>query len=157
MRFFFVWKFLFINLCIFFLNSDYRSSGSGGHCVPLTRQTEPNSYSLSPAHPRFPSRVLLLWRAWTASRSSRSTVMIAPLTAYHLLIPGKRSKANIIWTILEEKNSENVTLFFSSFSLSALTSWTYQLMKATKSWDICCCWPFRNARRDSDSPKLWDA
>lgn len=59
-------------------------------------------------------------------------------------------------TILEGTKS-NDNLMFSLFWPSALTSWTSQLMRAMRSWDICCCWPFRNVQRDLDWLKLWDS
>ena len=129
-----------------------RSSGSGGPCAPLTRQTGLSSYSLSPARPRFPFRASLLWRAWTASRSSRSTATTAPPTACHPLTPGKH--CNIAKHASFELCCKNVycETNFNCFHFfrSASTSWTSQPMRATRSWGTCCCWPFRNAQRDSD-------
>lgn len=142
----------------FFFFLSFRFNGSGGPCGHLIKQTGPSSCSLSLAHPRFPSRVLQLWKAWTASRSSRSTVMIDPLTACHLLTLGEHVESwygtNICRWFKRAKLYKTVMFCFSS---SALTSWTFQPTRATRSWDICCCWPFRNAPRDSDWLKLWDS
>lgn len=129
------------SLCFSYL----RSSGSGGPCARSTRQTEPNSCSLSLAHQKFPCRALLPWRAWTASRSSRSTVTIAPPTACHLLTPGnhRNPESHVLLTV-------NVSDCVSSLWFPALISWTSRLTRATRSCDTCCCWPFRNVQRVSD-------
>lgn len=52
-----------------------------------------------------------------ASRSFRSTVMIAPLTAYHPLIPGKDKvfKASIITQLENWEKSNLINLLFSFF------------------------------------------
>lgn len=79
---------MLLTLLWFFSSHLLRSSGSGELYGPLTKQTGPSSYSLSQVHLKFPCRASLPSRAWTASRSSRFTVTIVPLTACHLLIPG---------------------------------------------------------------------
>lgn len=77
-----------------------------------------------------------------------------PAICSHLVSMLKVDMAQMFVDGSKEQNFKTVMFCFSS---SALTSWTFQPTRATRSWDICCCWPFRNAPRDSDWLKLWDS